>query len=156
MLLGTMKSMELSDSTFREISGLESEARRLVASLVPSADQAALVTLSGELGAGKTSFVQALARTLGVTEHVTSPTFVLAKTYPLSEDGAFRQLVHIDAYRLTEANGLASISFDDFMKDPANLILLEWPEMVKEELPTPAVRISIEALPDGARRFTYA
>ena len=134
---------------------LTNEAGVLAHSLAPNAANATLVTLSGELGAGKTTFAQAIARSLGVTDHVTSPTFVLAKAYELTGQ-PFERLIHIDAYRLTEQGGLRTIGFENFFKDPKNLMLLEWPEMVTEELPQPSARIMLDVLDDGTRTITYA
>lgn len=150
-----MNGMEASSIQIKDLADLEREATRLAGEITPRAGHATLVTLSGELGAGKTTFVQALARALGISEPVTSPTFVLAKAYSLP-DGVFSRLVHIDAYRLTEDNGLATIRFRDFMQDASNLIVLEWPEMVDGELPEPDIRLSLEALASGARHLTYA
>jgi len=117
-------------------------------------DGATLITLSGELGAGKTAFVKAVARTLGVVEDVTSPTFILLKSYPT--DGLiFGNLIHIDAYRLKSGEELAPLHFDEYMRKAENLIMLEWPEQVADTLPAPDVHIQIETLPDGSRKITY-
>jgi tRNA threonylcarbamoyladenosine biosynthesis protein TsaE len=117
---------------------------------------ATLVTLSGELGAGKTAFTKAAARALGVTDVVNSPTFVLEKMYALPAGGAFSRLAHIDAYRLEGGEELAPLAFDGLMADAGTLIMLEWPEQVAGALPEPAYRISIETLPGGARRVTIS
>ena len=141
---------------------LAAEAEAFAAQLQPREGEATLITLTGELGAGKTSFTQALARALGVTEHVTSPTFVLEKVYSLSEakGRGFAQLVHIDAYRLEgeqEARAtLAPLGFDELAQNPTNLIVLEWPERVAEALPAPAHAITLEILPEGGRSISYA
>lgn len=138
----------------RTLPDLEIEAARFVASLTPG-EQATLVTLSGELGAGKTAFTKALAHTLGVDEVVTSPTFVLEKIYALPEGQPFKRLVHIDAYRLEQGADLNPLQFEELLKDPANLILLEWPEKVSDALPAPAVVITLAVHPDGSRTITY-
>jgi tRNA threonylcarbamoyladenosine biosynthesis protein TsaE len=96
---------------------------------------AQLVLLEGELGAGKTTFVQALARSLGVKERVTSPTFVIQKTYALPSSQTkhgFKRLVHIDAYRLNSLDDLRMLGWGECVADPHALILLEWPERVRE------------------------
>ena len=122
---------------------LEEEAKRFVATLVPKGDGATLVTLAGELGAGKTAFVKAVAKALGIEEVVTSPTFVLEKIYKLgSSTSKFERLIHIDAYRLEKSADLAPLGFDELMKDSGNLILLEWPERVSGALPSPTITIS--------------
>lgn len=134
---------------------LQKEAARFSHSLIPSASHAALVTLSGELGAGKTSFVQGIARELGVNEPITSPTFVLEKVYDLPEGKHFGKLVHIDAYRLEGEKSLVPLSFADLYADPKNLILLEWPELVKSQLPKADISIQLSVSGEG-RDVTYA
>jgi tRNA threonylcarbamoyladenosine biosynthesis protein TsaE len=135
---------------------LEREAARFADSLAPGT-RATLVTLSGELGAGKTAFAKAIAKTFGVEEIVTSPTFVLEKIYQLGgETPTFARLIHIDAYRLEKGSDLAPLGFDELMQDAGNLVLLEWPEKVADALPAPAVRISISVQDDDARLISYA
>ncbi len=133
---------------------LEAEATRFVGSLVPRVQGATLVTLKGELGAGKTAFVKAVAKALGVEEIVTSPTFVLEKIY-LLERQSFKHLIHIDVYRLEKGDDLAPLGFDELMQDRENLILLEWPEKVADVLPEAAVKISLVAQPNGSRILSY-
>jgi tRNA threonylcarbamoyladenosine biosynthesis protein TsaE len=96
---------------------------------------ATVLGLSGELGAGKTTFVQALARVLGVTESVTSPTFVIARFYPLPTSSLFTRLVHVDAYRIESLSELDPIGMDDIFRDPNNLVVVEWPEKIAPRLP---------------------
>ncbi len=99
---------------------------------------ATIVGLSGQLGAGKTAFVKAVANKLGVNEDVTSPTFVLMKFYdivgkqPSGPDYPWKKLVHIDAYRLEGAQELQVLKFEELATDPKNLVLIEWPENVEE------------------------
>ncbi|MGH7175096.1 MAG: tRNA (adenosine(37)-N6)-threonylcarbamoyltransferase complex ATPase subunit type 1 TsaE [Minisyncoccia bacterium] len=134
------------------------EARAFAARLVPRDGNATLVTLSGELGAGKTAFTKAAAGALGVEEVVNSPTFVLEKIYQLPrETGStgFARLVHIDAYRLDSGAELGSLGFEELMRSPGNLVFLEWPEKVADALPSPAAAISI-ALAGGSRVISYA
>ncbi|HEX5774724.1 MAG TPA: tRNA (adenosine(37)-N6)-threonylcarbamoyltransferase complex ATPase subunit type 1 TsaE [Candidatus Paceibacterota bacterium] len=128
---------------------LAAEAGMLAARLRPKEGGATLVTLSGELGAGKTAFVQALARALGVTEAVTSPTFVLEKIYALPVGGSFARLAHIDAYRLEGAHALAPLGFAELMKDSGTLVALEWPEKVQAELPAADVAIRLAVAGEG-------
>jgi tRNA threonylcarbamoyladenosine biosynthesis protein TsaE len=150
--------MERATKNLPDLEALQQEAAAFVEALEPSASGATLITLSGELGAGKTSFTQGVARTLGVSETVTSPTFVLEKIYELPEDHGrwFNRLVHIDAYRLENGSALAPLGFDELMKDNFNLILLEWPEHVADALPSPAVQISLAVAPKNTRVISYA
>ncbi len=142
------------EKILKDITVLNAEASAFTQGLAPLPNGATLVTLSGELGAGKTAFVKASARAFGVEDIVTSPTFVLEKVYVLSNK-AFKKLVHIDAYRLEAGESLAALGFDEVMKDPNNLVMLEWPERVHEMLPKATVSISLLMLPDGSRAITY-
>lgn len=139
----------------RTLEEFEAEAASCVRSLAPTPRKATLVTLSGELGAGKTSFVKAAARSLGVEDEVSSPTFVLEKIYLLPAERPFRRLVHIDAYRLEKGSDLAPLGFDELMEDAGSLVMLEWPERVAEHLPEPDARISLTAQTDGSRIILY-
>lgn len=139
------------------LSEFETEAARFADSLVPAIGGATLVVLSGELGAGKTAFTKAVAKTLGVEDIVNSPTFVLEKIYLLGGPASkFKRLIHIDAYRLEKGSDLAPLGFDELMQNTSNLILLEWPEKVEDALPVPTVRISLVVQPDGSRIISYA
>jgi tRNA threonylcarbamoyladenosine biosynthesis protein TsaE len=126
---------------------LQRIAADLVRTLMPI-DEATVITLSGVLGAGKTTFVQGVARSLGVAEQVSSPTFVIEKVYDL-ENQPWERLVHIDAYRLESAKSLEVLRWHERLADPGNLILLEWPERVPEAMPERAIRLRFEIDGDG-------
>ena len=130
------------------------KAARFVGPLAPR-ENATLVTLSGELGTGKTAFVKAAAHSLGVEEVMTSPTFVLEKIYLLPEGKRFKRLIHIDAYRLEKGNELSALGFDELMQDATNLVFLEWPEKVAGALPDPAGKIIITVQADDSRIISY-
>jgi len=115
---------------------------------------AVVVALEGNLGAGKTTFVQALGKELGVTDTMQSPTYVLMKSYPLLHE-QFKTLVHIDAYRLEKPEEFAALRPETFLQDPANLICIEWPERVVGMLPTPDIilNFSSEGAGEGERQI---
>jgi len=143
------------EKRLESLSDLETEANMFARTLAPRKG-ATLVTLSGELGAGKTAFTKALAKAFGVEEHVTSPTFVLEKIYALPAGQEFARFAHIDAYRLKDGSELAALGFDELMSDPETVVVLEWPEKVEDTLPPRAAEISLEVLPGGARKISYA
>ncbi|MDB5189904.1 MAG: hypothetical protein JWN49_230 [Parcubacteria group bacterium] len=153
-----MTDMTGRGKTLQSLEALQTEAVSFVGTLAPKEKGATLVTLSGELGAGKTSFTQGIARALGIEEAITSPTFVLEKIYDLPQDTgrSFARLVHIDAYRLEGEESLLPLGVDLLLPDPKNLIVLEWPEMVEGQLPTPDVAVSITVEPDITRTISYA
>ena len=111
------------------LEAFQDEAGRFVRQLIPHESRATIIALSGDLGAGKTTFTQALARALGVTDEVVSPTFVIQKRYPL-EGQVFKNLVHVDAYRLEDVEELRALGWDELTADAENIIVIEWPEHV--------------------------
>lgn len=119
----------------------------------PTTDGATLVTLSGDLGAGKTTLVQALGRALGVTEVVTSPTFVVMKSYETTHP-SFTTLIHVDAYRIDDVSELGPLNFNHLLQTPHTLVCLEWPERITSALPQHVQALSLEAQPDGSRVIT--
>ncbi len=171
----------------RTLEELEEETKRFAHALecfgggAPSPRGATLVTLSGELGAGKTAFVKGVARAFGITEIVNSPTFVLEKIYLIQEFAKgqfakgspsvipkdsppripprkFKRLIHIDAYRLEKGSDLGPLGFDEIMQDAENLIMLEWPEKVADALPIPAHKLFLATSPitDGSHSHTIS
>ncbi len=133
---------------------MEKLAGEFAARLVPEKDAATVVTLSGDLGAGKTTFAQALARAFGIEEDVTSPTFVIEKVY-VPPKGPFTRFVHIDAYRLNGAHDLDVLGWKELLEEPRNLILIEWPEKVAQAIPESALRISLEYVDEHTRTITH-
>jgi len=106
-------------------------------------DKAVVVALSGDLGAGKTTFTKELAELLGVTEVVASPTFVIERVYPIDVKG-FTTLVHIDAYRMETAEEILRLGWEEVTADPKNIIVIEWPEKVADAIPEDAIRLNFE------------
>ncbi len=128
-------------------------AKTFLTTLHQMPDMAMLIGLEGELGAGKTTFVQALGACLGITQSMTSPTFVLMKEYPLHHD-PFSKLVHIDAYRLTHGSDLLGLGFKELLDDRSALILIEWPERVADILPKQRTTIHIDHIGPRERRIS--
>lgn len=92
-----------------------------------------VLALEGDLGAGKTTFTQGLAKALGIKDKVTSPTFVLLKIYQ-AKHPRIKQLVHIDAYRLNNATDLEAVGWQDYLNRDT-LVVIEWADKVREALP---------------------
>ncbi len=105
--------------------------------------QATIIALQGELGSGKTTFAQAFGKVIGVEENMPSPTFVVMKSYDVNWKG-FKKLIHIDAYRLEKEDELLHLGWDELIKDPENVILIEWPEKVENLIPKHAKRIQFK------------
>jgi len=116
--------------------------------------QALIVALSGNLGSGKTTFMQAICRTLAVKETVTSPTFVIEKFYKINYRG-FTQLVHIDAYRLDGGKDLFLLAWERLIADPHNLIFIEWPEKVADILSGSELKVGFTFINETDRELEY-
>lgn len=127
----------------------DSFAATCAAQIAPSAS-ATVVALSGDLGAGKTTFTQSIGKALGIDETISSPTFVIQKNYDLRGQ-RFERLIHIDAYRLKEDKELEVLRWADISRDSGNLILVEWPEKVLSLIPKDAMRIRFDI--DGDARI---
>lgn len=131
-------------------------AQEFLQKLIPHKDAATVVGLFGDLGSGKTAFTQAVARELGVKEFVTSPTFVIMKIYPLRSTISNLQstnLIHIDAYRLESGGELSTLGFSEILKDPKNIIFIEWPERVENILPKNLIKINFKFISEFEREI---
>lgn len=105
---------------------------------------ATVVTLAGDLGAGKTTLTQEIAKQLGVKENVISPTFVILKNYQLSvTDYPWKKLVHIDAYRLEKDKELLNLGWQEILEDKDNLVIIEWPENVSGCIPEKVCKVKL-------------
>lgn len=144
------------DSLTYTQSELGAVAEKLLLSLSEgkTADQATVLALSGNLGAGKTTLVQALATALNVTEHITSPTFVVMKRYQ-AEHSTFSELIHIDAYRIEQEEEMIVLGFLHWLKNPQALICIEWPEKISGLIPVTAATASLTVIDEQTREMRY-
>lgn len=115
---------------------------------------ATLITLEGDLGAGKTTLTQEIAKQLKVKEKVISPTFVIMKKYNVVDE-KFKYLIHIDAYRLTKSEELMKLGFQDIIEDKNNLIILEWPENVSDCIPLNTYNIKLSHTDENTRTIEF-
>lgn len=129
------------------ISSSAEETRRCAAQLAAELKPGDCLSLIGDLGVGKTTFVQGLAQGLGITERVRSPTFVLMHEY----HGRV-PLYHFDAYRIKNLDELREIGFEDTVRSQG-ITVIEWGEKTEKLLPQGCWRIFIELLPDQRRRI---
>ena len=118
------------------------ETQALGAALAAVLRPGDVVALSGDLGAGKTAFVQGVARGLGSTDHVGSPTFTLVREYA----GRCR-ILHMDVYRLDRIQDVFDLGFDELF-DPEAVLLIEWGEAIEAALPVDHLVVRIEAPDD--------
>ena len=134
----------------RNLEETQKIAKNFVYSIKKNEKGATVVGFYGNLGSGKTTFVQNIAKVFGVSDTVTSPTFVIMKVYELRDqrpetrenfskllslNSSFHHLVHIDAYRLEKSEELLHLGWKDIISNKENLILVEWPENVIDIMP---------------------
>jgi tRNA threonylcarbamoyladenosine biosynthesis protein TsaE len=129
------------------------ETRIVGAALAPTLLPGDVVSLSGDLGAGKTAFVQGLAAALGVTRQVTSPTFTIVHEY----EGRY-PIVHLDVYRLDSFQEVLDLGFEEYM-DGGSIVLVEWGEAIAPLLPSRHLEVFILGATDPEeveeRRFFF-
>jgi tRNA threonylcarbamoyladenosine biosynthesis protein TsaE len=141
-------------------------ATDFVLGLQPIPDRATVVGLYGDLGAGKTTFVQAAAKALGVIETVNSPTFLIFKKYQFARNSSspplegevgrgWKTFIHVDAYRLKRSEELRKLRFDELLASPANLIFVEWADRVADVLPQSHLKLHFEFVDVATRMISF-
>lgn len=101
----------------------------------------------GEMGAGKTTFITAICRALGVVEPITSPTFAIVNEYEAEADGI---IYHFDCYRLETVQDALNIGIEEYFAD-GNICLIEWAENIEPLLPKETVKVRIKVAENGVR-----
>lgn len=134
------------------LSNSPSETAKIAEKFGQRVREGTVIALTGELGAGKTLFVQSLARTLGVESNVTSPTFNLMNLYE-----GICPIVHFDLYRLQDEEDLDEIGFYEYVESEEGIVLIEWADKFLDALPENYVLIHFEKLENRAsmRKITF-
>jgi tRNA threonylcarbamoyladenosine biosynthesis protein TsaE len=127
-------------------------ADAVLASCIPQ-EGATVVSLTGELGTGKTTLVQSIGRRLGVTENMVSPTFVIMKKYHTTHEH-FRTLYHLDAYRIEDIKELTPLGWEKIITEAGALVMVEWGERIEAALPKSAQHFTLEH--EDTQRRIYA
>ncbi len=111
----------------------------------------AILALTGELGSGKTTFAQGLAKGLGIKQRIISPTFILVRKYDLG----FKNFYHIDFYRLETGieKEVRNLGIEEIWDDPRNIVVIEWAEKIKKMIPKNATWIEFKNLGENERKI---
>jgi tRNA threonylcarbamoyl adenosine modification protein YjeE len=154
-----MHKKEYISKSLKETEVVAKDLVELISKDVQKEGRAKIVSLSGDLGSGKTALVKAVASLLKIEGDITSPTYVIQKTYQLpkhSNPTSFTQFVHIDAYRLDSSEELKAIGWEKTATDPQNIIFIEWPEKVSEVFPlkNEYTQISCVYVDENTRSYT--
>jgi len=110
----------------------EKDTQELANKLAKKFKGGEIIALQGDLGAGKTTFTQALGHALGIKKHITSPTFVLLKVYELgAQSSELMAFVHVDCYRLDEPQELFYLGLEEYLNNPKSVVVIEWADKIK-------------------------
>lgn len=137
------------------LSDTQNFARSFLQKLKPKEGAGTVLALSGDLGSGKTTFTQFLAKELGVKDQLTSPTFVIEKKYQCGSGQEFKNLIHLDCYRLNDSSELLRLDWLEIINKPENLIVIEWPERVADLLPPDTLKLSFYFINENERRVEF-
>jgi len=122
-------------------------------------NKASIIGLEGDLGSGKTTFLQGFANGLGIKEKVLSPTFVLIKRFKISsqKEGqkGFKSFYHIDCYRIKKPKEILELGFEKIAADPRNIIAVEWSEKIKKILPLKTLTLRFLFLEQNKRIISW-
>lgn len=141
--------------TISNLEELQTFVKKVLANTTEaSTTSASVLGLVGDLGVGKTAFTQLLARELGVSETVTSPTYLIMRSYATTHPG-FDTLVHIDAYRIESLDELAPLRLAEVLAEPRTLVCIEWADRIKEALPSATRYFDFTLHPDGTRTIVF-
>ena len=103
--------------------------------------------LTGNLGGGKTTFLKGFAEGLGIKERITSPTFLIMKSFKIPKHKrlnprGFAYFFHFDCYRVRKAEDVLNLGFREIISDPKNIVAVEWPDKIKKIMPSEAVFVN--------------
>ncbi|MFA6183850.1 MAG: tRNA (adenosine(37)-N6)-threonylcarbamoyltransferase complex ATPase subunit type 1 TsaE [Parcubacteria group bacterium] len=114
-----------------------------------------IICLKGGLGAGKTTFTQGFLKTLGAEGALTSPTFIVMKKYSLKKNSyKVKNIYHIDTYRV-ESEDILDLGWKELIGNKENIIIIEWPEKIKNIIPFRAVWLNFELIDKDRRRVSF-
>lgn len=115
-----------------------------------------VLALYGNLGSGKTTFVQGLAKNLGIEQKIISPTFIIVRRYEIPINSTIQQFnnfYHIDLYRIENKKDLDGLGLGEILNDQSNLVAIEWPEKIDKLLPNNTIKFYFEYLGDDKRQI---
>ncbi|MCX6719562.1 MAG: tRNA (adenosine(37)-N6)-threonylcarbamoyltransferase complex ATPase subunit type 1 TsaE [Candidatus Staskawiczbacteria bacterium] len=113
---------------------------------------AVVLALRGNLGGGKTTFLQGFAKGLGIKENITSPTFVIQKKFEI-RNSKFETFYHLDCYRLNKPEEILELDYKNIIKNPKNIVAIEWPEKIEKLLPKDTIEITFKFIDENNREI---
>lgn len=126
------------------------ETKQIAKTLAKSIDHG-VVALTGDLGAGKTTFTQGFAEGLGVNDKIISPTFILIRQHPIPKTK--KVLYHIDLYRLENEGDIKDLGIQEIIETKENIVLIEWADKIRNLLPTDTIWVTLERIDENRRKI---
>lgn len=122
-----------------------------------------VVALHGDLGGGKTTFTQGIAKGLGIKKRIISPTFIVLRTYKLKTENLKQKTTlknsklfyHIDLYRIENKRDIEGLGIEEILKNPENIVVVEWAERLGDLLPNKRIDVYFEYIDEEKRKITY-
>lgn len=122
----------------------------------PLKKRAYVVGLVGELGSGKTAFLQGFAKGLRIKEKILSPTFIIMKRFKIQRlKSNIRYLIHIDCYRIKKPKEIMDLGFKKIISSPENIVVIEWADYIKKILPEDALMLEFEFTNEKKRKIIF-
>lgn len=137
-----------------KISNSSLETQKMGEEFAKSLKGGSVVALYGELGAGKTTFAQGVARGLGIKNRIISPTFIIIRKYTMSK-GSISNFYHVDLYRVESGIGLENLGLDEILNDEDSIVVIEWAEKLGSKLPKNRIDIYFETIDRDARQIIW-
>jgi len=113
-----------------------------------------ILLLFGDLGAGKTTFMQGVAKGLDISQTALSPTFIIMRSYEVSNNEEIKNLYHLDLYRINSEHDLDGLGMQEIFVDNKSIVAIEWPEKLGKMLPEKRIEIRLKYISDEEREIT--
>lgn len=120
----------------------------------PLRKKAIVLGLGGDLGGGKTTFLQGFAKGLGIKEKILSPTFVIMKKFQIL-NSKFKNFYHFDCYRISKTKEILNLGFKEIIFNPQNIVAVEWANRIRKIMPKNTIWISFELINEKKRKIRW-
>jgi tRNA threonylcarbamoyladenosine biosynthesis protein TsaE len=138
------------------ISKSDNQTRQIAKVFADSLSGGEVIALTGDLGAGKTTFTKGIALALGIKDKITSPTFVLMKQYITKlNKQKIKNFIHTDCYRFVSSSDALSIGLDEYLGQSKTICIIEWPEIIQDILPDETIWININHVSEDEREIIF-
>lgn len=133
------------------ITNSKEETERLAEEIAKEVESGNVLVFYGELGSGKTTFIQALAKALGIKRRIISPSFIIVRHYMINQENSF---YHIDLYRTNSKNDLIGLGIDQILEDEANIVAVEWGEKLLDLMPKKRIELKFKIEGENKRKIS--